>query len=513
MIPMNAVVMRAVLWTAFLVPIGASLAGAADSNTFGANKFDLLLQYTGFASRGDGSPAYLRITRAMGEKAIGDARRAGFAFLRISATGYAPATATDRGPTSLHLWQSDPDTYWRLADRMFDDLDRAGLKLVPSFLWNLTQFPALTNETVGALITNPNSVSRALAARFVTEFIARYRNRPTILFYEMGNEIDLEADRDLNKHCLERNPPPKPGDCSVQDRFTTEQMIAFSRDIVTLIKSVDPAHLVSSGYDLPRPRAFHLAQRPEFAPQGPDRTIDTVEQLQSYVARIHEPFDIVSLHVYPDWGSRFGKGPGHEAETVEVVAAVAKAMHKPLFLGEFGDKSGAGPFLQSMARLIADGTAAYGAVWVWEFYQTATYLTFNSKPTESNLEPGYSEDVLALFAKASLLPSGSQNRSAERPAVVLTWPLPCSTVNKPTELHAVASGRGAPLDRVEFLSDGNLLGTAKSLPYHVRFDPIALGSRNVIITAHAVDTAGLSSNFDSTIRINSSSAPCPMADD
>jgi hypothetical protein len=138
-------VMSRVLTGVLLFLAGVTNAKAAPG-LFGANKFDLLLQYTGLASRGDGSPAYLRITRAMGEKAIGDARRAGFAFLRISATGYAPATATDRGPTSLHLWQSDPDTYWRLTDRMFDDLDRAHVKLVPSFLWNLSQFPALTKR-------------------------------------------------------------------------------------------------------------------------------------------------------------------------------------------------------------------------------------------------------------------------------------------------------------------------------------------------------------------------------
>jgi hypothetical protein len=90
----------------------------------GANKFDLLLQYEGYSDFTDRSDAYRHVTRAMARKAILDAKDAGFAFLRVSVSGFGGSDPRSAQRDMLKLWQSDPATYWRRVDEMFDDIDR-----------------------------------------------------------------------------------------------------------------------------------------------------------------------------------------------------------------------------------------------------------------------------------------------------------------------------------------------------------------------------------------------------
>ena len=73
-------------------PINASI---------GLNKVDLLIQYLGTASGGDGSAEYRRVTRAMGKKAIIDAHNIGLKYLRVAVAGYAPITYGQRGDLDL----------------------------------------------------------------------------------------------------------------------------------------------------------------------------------------------------------------------------------------------------------------------------------------------------------------------------------------------------------------------------------------------------------------------------
>jgi len=93
---------------------GNCQAAGQPSQSIGLNKFDLVKQYTGLASGGDGSARYRRVTQAMGKKAIADARDAGVTYLRVSATGFAPS-AYGR-PGDLDLWVKNPSAYWAQVD-------------------------------------------------------------------------------------------------------------------------------------------------------------------------------------------------------------------------------------------------------------------------------------------------------------------------------------------------------------------------------------------------------------
>jgi hypothetical protein len=443
---------------------------------------------------------------AMARKAVADAHDAGLRFVRASVTGYFPVNFGD-GRDDLRLWQTDPAAYWADLDRMFDDLDRVGVRLVPSFLWQMSQFAVLGGNTLHEFVTSPDSRGRQLFARYLREFIARYKKRNTILFYELTNEMNLGADLDLHGHCAKGRPPP-----CVWDHFSTAEMNRFAADEVARIHRLDPSRKVDSGYSIPRRGAWHLMQRPGFLPGGPGFSPDTPAEFRQVLLLVNRPFDIISVHIYPGAeNNRFGRPPGEEYKLVGDAEAAARAAGKPLFVGEFGDK-GATPSMTNMLRELAQNRVAYAAIWAWEFYQTSTYQTHNTAPSRTSIEPGYDDDVIDLLKNTERMLGAPPPpaRPNAPPRVVLTWPLPCAIVNRPVKLYAIASAGAHAVKSVEFLVDGRTIAMKTSYPYTVRFNPEGLGRREVKIAARAVGPSGIVSNFVSPVRLNGDRSACTV---
>jgi hypothetical protein len=463
-------------------PALAQIPAGSLHGMLGANKPDLALQYVGTASSADGSAAARGVTVAMARKAIADARDVGFRYVRIMAAGYgpvAPPPAGAAGQNDLALWQSNPGLYWSRLDAMFDDLDAAGIRLVPSFVWNPLQFPALVNETVTDLVVDPASASRALLNRYLTQFITRYRTRPTILFYELTNELNLQADLNLVGRCLAVLPAPN---CAAQGNFTTAQMTVFAGQMVRRVKTLDPSRPVGSGYSLPRAGAWHLAAQPEFSRSGPDWTQDTRAQFHEVLARTGEPFDLWSVHLYPG-DVRWGNPAGSEAATLARAAAAARSRGKRLYLGEFGDST-VSHYLTMMLQRLGNGTVAYASIWVWEFYQQSTWQSANlTSPPPMSLEPGFTDAIDALLMHAA---GGAGKQMPPAVRLVLTAPWPCATLAGPVDLYAVASATGPrPVGQVLFAVDGVPVGIATEVPFHVAYTPAGEGRHVVSATAYA----------------------------
>jgi hypothetical protein len=91
---------------------------------------------------------------------------------------------------------------------------------------------------------------------------------------------------------------------------------------------------------------------------------------------------------------------------------------------------------------------------------------------------------------------------------VLTWPLPCAAIERPLDLMAVASDGAKPVQRVEFLLDGQPIATAARPPYTARLDPAGQVPRTARITARAVSQAGIAAEFHSTIQLNQAGGAC-----
>jgi len=494
---------RALLIGALIASTFIHTRWAVGATPLGANKFDLLMQYEGYTQYSDRSDAFRRVTQAMARKSVFDAKDVGFAFLRVSVSGYGGNDPQSSQRDMLRLWQSDPATYWRRVDEMFDDLDRADLRLVPTLLWHYVQFAALTGESTTDLMRNARSASRTLASKYIQDFITRYRARKTILFYELTNEFNLHADMDMHGRCVESHDAAQ---CVSIGNYTQDDLNSFAHDMVELIHQLDPSHQVSSGYALPPPWASHMAMHPQWTKSG-GFTKDSPEEFANNLASIHRDYDIVSAHVYPHENAvRFGRPPGSQADMIVDAAKVAHNLHKKLFVGEFGDAAGATPFMRNVKVLLDADTADYAALWVWEFYQTSSFLTFDTDATVFNVEPGFRDDVIALLQRSPPTPDTSPPMR-----VVLTWPVPCSHVDQSVQLSAVASEGDRAVSDVEFQADGASIGTVAKPPYRVTWDPAGKAGHlaHLKVIAHSESKGTATDSAD--VLLNGASDACKVS--
>jgi hypothetical protein len=475
---------------------------AIAATPFGANKFDLLLQYEGYSDFSDRSDAYRRVTRAMARKAVLDAQDAGLGFLRVSVAGYGGSNPKESQRDMLNFWQSDPATYWRRVDDMLNDLDRAHMQIVPTFLWNYAQFPALTGETTSDFFRNSVSASRVLATRYIRDFVTRYRARKTILFYELTNEFNLHAGMDVHRRCLDKSHDP--ARCVSIGNFTETELNSFAHDMVGLLHQLDPSRQISSGYALPPPWAYHMAIRPEWT-NSSGYTTDSPEEFATNLTTIHRDYDIVSVHVYPlDSQVRFGRRPGSQADTIVDAADVAHGLHKKLFLGEFGDTS-ASPFMRSVKALLDASRVDYAAVWIWEFYQTSPFESFDTEATRFSIEPGFRDDLIALLRRPPLT-----SDTSPVPRVVLTWPLPCAHIVQPVQIAAMASDGVHPVNSVEFQVNGFSIGSIATSPYRLIWDPVGKGTHTAHIRVIAHAQSGSTATDSADVLPNGAGETCKV---
>ena len=480
-----------------------SVSGAASPTpSVGLNKFDLFTQYQGVASGGDGGPSYQRVTQAMGKKAIADAHDIGVPFLRISATGYAPSVYGK--PGDLDLWRRDPSAYWTLFDQMMADLHANGMRAVLTIVWNPSQFPAMTGETLPVMMRNPASKSYTLLSQYVTEFATRYRSHPALMFYELTNEMNLSADIDLVGYCRRSQPAPQ---CVPLGNYTTEDLVAFTGRLAGLIRKIDPTHPISSGFSVPRFNAEGLRENPEWK-AGKAAPADTRDQFEHILRDSNEAADVISVHLYgTDDNKRFGSDDA--AALLTEVKKAADHIGKPLFVGEIGDDhaltAGANSFSARMLRNIVELRVPYSAVWVWEFYQSKPYATYDSAADDFSLEPGYTDQMIEKLKQANIdlgNPAPATKGAATTPPnVVLTWPLECAQLQPKQELYAVASDERVKLNRVAFWLDGKKLGQVTSPPYKFELDIADLPKGEHEIVARAVDTAENGSEWKTKVVI------------
>jgi hypothetical protein len=309
-------------------------------------------------------------------EAVEDASRSGMAFIRFFAgPGY---------PIEAHrLYGRDPDAYWRGMDELFALCRRNGLRVVPSL--NVTTFHSMAGEPRRAVLDPASKTSRVLR-QYVQAFVGRYKDNPTVLLWELENELMLAADVDmLGTPLLPRGVYPE--GATVRETGTREDSLTWGmtqqiyREQSAFIKSIDPNHLVTSGDAGIRPEA---TSRRETFPDFRYRDDTWREHLANELAAQPEPLDVFSLHHYgpADPGP---KGSGLAAlERARLTARAIRAARVPLFIGELGQDA---PTFQSdpdaaWARAYLDMAEEEGisliALWVWHFPWQAE-LTFDGR--------------------------------------------------------------------------------------------------------------------------------------
>jgi hypothetical protein len=371
----------------------------------GANLPNLLGAYIGLSPE---TPDQMRAE-------MDHARAAGITHARFIASGFWPINmSTGSG------WVANPTAFFAGFDQMMADARARGLRVVPSLLWNTYLFPDLAHEPVGNLFT-PGTATRMLAERYITQVVTRYKDDDAILFWEIGNELNLLADLDVStcNVCSGSNNPcgglapslGTPCQRTMADEIYScnscrgvssaqQDLGEFVQAIATLIKSIDIRHGVSSGFGYPRSNAMHLARSP--CPSC-DWTLDSPADYAQAIANTHPAaIDYVSVHHYFGTdAARFGATDQAGIDLLQRTKTIATMLNKQVYVGEWGEPRagsvscggqledcGGDPF-QVMTHRLLDAFVAssipYSAVWTWEFYQfcpaSPTCLTLT--PTEA----------------------------------------------------------------------------------------------------------------------------------
>jgi hypothetical protein len=218
-----------------------------------------------------------------------------------------------------------PATYWAELDAWWDEVDGLGMYAIPSLGASGWHYAA-RNETLNDLVKNEHSNSRRFAAGYVRTFVERYSKRKSLLFWELGNELNLHVDL------------PAPHCDPSQQCFDTQQMVAFQNALVATIRAaeIDPvsqnpfgSRPVSSGFAAPRPSAWHQAHYPPHDARYWDTDNET-QWLEMLEMQHAAAVDVWSLHMYDNaQGDR-------NVSLLSAAVTRARAHGKMLFLGEYG---------------------------------------------------------------------------------------------------------------------------------------------------------------------------------
>ncbi len=296
--------------------------------SLGVNKHELFSAY--YLADFFGSD--LKVTLSAARRSLDALAQIGLTIVRFNALPHWSAQIED-------TYLKQRETFWQRFDEMVRDCRERGIRLVPVLLWNIGAFIDIVGESLQDFVNHPKAKSRELFNSWVEDIVTRYKDEPTILFWEVTNEANLTVDlrpmfpqgvvppTDLtkpHKH-LTRNPAPR----DWRNNWSADEMAAFVRETAFLIKSLDKNHLVAAGYSIPRPSAWHLWLGSLKRAKEMDWTKDSDEEQANYIRMTHpEPLDFVDCHFYLERDATF--------DQLALLKRVADELDKPLYVGEAG---------------------------------------------------------------------------------------------------------------------------------------------------------------------------------
>lgn len=290
-------------------------------------------------------------------QALTQARNSGVLFARCAGTA-------ERADVFATFTQS-PDRWFDAFDRMLAAADSLHMMLVPSLLYDAHVLPDYTGknesrpDTIAEYLT-PGSASNALAVRYVTAIVTRYRQDPRILFWEIGDAYNRLPESDAT--------------------VTADQVSAFLRQMAVLIHKLDRKHLVASGSGRPAPTAWHQRQAKAGHPAGialadPSGAVkDTLEQYGEMVRLYNPPeIDIACTQEDPIAPTPLWVEPNTQhAFVLPWTQYVASQIGKPLFVCRFAQQTQAKgqeqaqPWTFDFLRRMQNEGAPLSALWTWE---------------------------------------------------------------------------------------------------------------------------------------------------
>ncbi|MFR1517505.1 MAG: stalk domain-containing protein [Clostridia bacterium] len=185
------------------------------------------------------------------------------------------------------------ETYFKAMDQLFDLCDKYDIKivvclgLIESFLLKNEYIEGqgwiTGDETVTELVTNPDCESRQNVYKYLEMFISRYKDRKSVLMWEIRNEGSLEADI---------------GSAVGSVKYSLLQLAEFYGDCADKIRELDDhKHLITSGDSVLRNAQWNLLVD---VMNGTNITwkMDTKEERLKALALLNEKLDLISVHAY-----------------------------------------------------------------------------------------------------------------------------------------------------------------------------------------------------------------------
>ncbi len=209
--------------------------------------------------------------------------------------------------------------YYDCMDYLFDLCDKYGIRIIACLILDCNLFSAYDNidgvwvntsgDIEADIIATPESASRKFVYSYLDEFIGRYKDRDTVLMWEVSNEINLDIDLRFDG-----NPPA----------VSALQLGDFYADITEYINAIDKNHLVDSGDAGMRNCQYHLLLD-TMAGNVVSWGNDTQEEHNKALWIINHGINVISTHA------------SEPAEYFENYMNCSRAWDKPLYVGETGD--------------------------------------------------------------------------------------------------------------------------------------------------------------------------------
>ena len=282
----------------------------------------------------------------------------GIPFVRFMCGGF--------WPSDMSLYQNNRDAYFRRLDQVVHAAEQAGIGLIPSLFWNTSTVADLCGEPLDQY-GNSESKSIAFIRRYTHEVVTRYQHSPAVWAWEFGNEYNLGADL---PNAAQHRPPvwPQLGTAkerSIRDELKWQHIETALRAFAETARGIDPHRAILNGNSIPRQSAWHNAN-------GGTWQDDDDPQFAAILRRDNPPpLDVISVHIYPDPKNHYTARQTSLEGLVATTQRHAKALDKPLFIGEFGapdagDRATQEAAFNELLQAIRTHQVPLAAFWVFD---------------------------------------------------------------------------------------------------------------------------------------------------
>ena len=265
--------------------------------------------------------------------------------------------ATAYGERDYRMYLTNREDYFHRLDLVVETAKRCKVGLIPSLLWTF-DLPDAVGEHRDQW-ENPKSKTIGALRQYVGEIVRRYKDSPAIWAWEFGNEPNLSVDLP-NAIQFRRTGGTE------RDDLKSQHMVAAMTEFASQVRGHDTWRPIFSGNSHPRPSAWHNTHERNWKADSP-------EQSRLMILRDNPAcLGTLSVHYY---GERDEQGKltvwtTNRLEWLRWLKGIAREEQRPLWVGEFGVRSGNGTDTRAaFERMLGDFEAAkvdLAAFWVFD---------------------------------------------------------------------------------------------------------------------------------------------------